>query len=155
MTRWWYSGIWPAGWGLFAWQVLLFALFYETYSYWVHRLLHGRTFSSVHAVHHRSTRVTPWTAYSVHPVEAVLIGITAPLFILLLPLSLGVAFSLHIMGMVFTIFIHSNFQLRANRTLARLLSASAYHVRHHQNGQVNYAFTTALWDRLMGTKKAS
>jgi len=66
-------------------EVLVFTLFYETYSYFVHRLLHTKQFRKPHSVHHYSVRTTPWSAYSVHPIEALLIGMECTAFYVDIP----------------------------------------------------------------------
>jgi len=101
-------------------QIIGFVIFYESYSYLVHRIMHLKFLSKYHYVHHKSVRVTPWSAYSVHPVEAFFISISAPLFMLLLPLSLSVALTLHIFGMMFTILLHCNLQYTANNFLLKV-----------------------------------
>src|SRR5690606_31004983 len=89
VTRELFSSVWPETLIAFVAQVAAFSIFYEVYSYFVHRLLHGRLSVKMHGVHHGSVRVTPWSAYSVHPVEAVFIGLSAPLYMALFPWSLG------------------------------------------------------------------
>ncbi len=153
LTRFWYTGIWPQSMSEVVTQSVLFLLFYECYSYFIHRLLHHRWFIRVHRIHHQSVRVTPWTAYSVHPIEGLFIGISAPLFMLMLPLSLGLALCFHLLGMVFTIFIHSNFQLNGRSLIKSLLSGATYHVQHHQNGQVNFGFINPLLDWIFQTRR--
>lgn len=150
-TRELYSDLWPNTVFNFVWQVLVFSVYYETYSYFVHRVLHTKHFSKYHAVHHWSVRVTPWSAYSVHPVEATLIAISAPIFMAIFPLSLGVAFVLHIMGMVFTITLHSNYQFANGRFSGYML----YHQFHHSRGSVNFGFVNKYWDTLLKTKRCS
>jgi sterol desaturase/sphingolipid hydroxylase (fatty acid hydroxylase superfamily) len=146
--------IWPNT--LLDWliQIVVFTLFYETYSYFIHRLLHHNWLTKYHAVHHSSVRVTPWTAYSVHPIEAFCIGISAPLFMLLFPLSLGVALIFHVFGMMFTIFLHANLTSNNQFSLVKLIFAYPQrHAMHHKNGRVNFGFVNSFWDSLFSTIK--
>jgi len=152
LTRELFYQLWPETLLSFIFQFVLFAAFYETYSYFVHRLLHLRPFSKIHFVHHHSVRVTPWSAYSVHPVEAMFIAISAPVFMLIFPLSLGLALTLHVFGMLFTILLHSNFQYTGkNRLLSLVFSYPAYHSSHHSDGNVNFGFVNQLWDSVCNT----
>lgn len=152
-TREVYSTVWPGSLTALVLQVAAFIIFYETYSYFIHRLLHTRQLIRIHAVHHRSTRTTPWSAYSVHPIEAGFIGISAPLFMLLVPMSIGVAFILHFSGMFFTIFIHSNLALRETNAATRLANTlPRQHALHHQVGNKNFGFVNSVWDGLFNTK---
>lgn len=151
-TRFLFHSIWPESLISLILQITSFAIFYETYSYFAHRLLHTKYLVKFHSVHHISVRVTPWSAYSVHPIEAVIIGVSAPIFMCLLPLSLGVALILHISGMMFTILLHSNYQYSSSTSILRnLFSYSNYHSRHHQLGNANYSFVHRFWDYVFKT----
>ena len=51
----------------------LFLLTYETYYYWMHRVMHiPFIFKKVHKVHHASIHPTVFTSFSFHPWEALL-----------------------------------------------------------------------------------
>ena len=152
LTRSLFNNIWPETVLNFAVQLIVFSLFYESYSYFVHRLLHIRLFSKAHSVHHSSMKVTPWSAYSVHPIEALFIGASAPLFMFLFPMSLSVILALHIFGMVFTMLLHSNFMV--NNSLMFSSTINNYttgHVLHHQKGVVNFGFVNSFWDKVFKT----
>ncbi|UTA46704.1 sterol desaturase family protein [Simiduia sp. 21SJ11W-1] len=149
LTRTLADALWPTSVGMAALQALGFILFYEVYSFVVHRLLHTPLFRRIHRVHHRSVVTTPWSAYSVHPVEAALIGLSAPLYMLALPLSLGVAFVLHFAGILLTIGLHANITHRRQHTWG--LPAIARHGAHHTRGNVNYGFTQPLLDKALKT----
>ncbi|TQV87168.1 sterol desaturase family protein [Aliikangiella coralliicola] len=153
ITRELFDLVWPSSFLSLISQIIIFVLFYETYSYFVHRLLHTKPFLKVHGVHHRSVRVTPWSAYSVHPVEALFIGMSAPVFMSLFSLSLGVALVLHVLGMMFTILLHSNFRLSmSNSILNQVGNYPAYHSSHHILGKVNFGFVNSFWDRCFKTR---
>lgn len=134
-------------------EIVTFTIFYETYSYFVHRLLHLKLFIKVHAVHHQSVRTTPWSAYSVHPIEAVLIGMSAPLFMLIFPVHLGIIFVFHMFGVVFTLIIHSNLKLNGSNILCKLFNRyTQYHGAHHSLGIVNFGFVNSFFDWCFKTK---
>ncbi len=150
------NNIWPDTVLNFAVQIMVFPLFYESYSYFVHRLLHTSQFRKVHAVHHSSMRVTPWSAYSVHPIEALFIGTSAPLFMYLFPMSLSVILALHVFGMVFTILLHSNFLVKDALLFSSTLNGYTNgHVLHHQKGAVNFGFVNSFWDKIFKTNSVS
>lgn len=128
-------------------QLIVFTCFYEIYSFFIHKLLHHQIFIKFHGVHHRSVRVTPWTAYSVHPVEALFIGLSIPLFMLFFDVALGVAFIFHLSGTVFTMILHSNVILNKYGIIGRTLSYySKSHETHHKNAKVNFGFISPLLD---------
>jgi len=153
--RWLCSGYWPTSWPQGLLQFFAFLVFNNVYAYGTHRLLHLRALMRFHRVHHRSVRVTPWSGYSVHPLEAAVIGATVPLFMLMVPLGVGTAFVLHALGMLFTTCIHCNYELLLSwpeqHWLKRLVNDPAYHRLHHTRGNINYGFTSRLMDRAFGT----
>jgi len=134
-------------------EVLVFTIFYETYSYFVHRLLHIGYFRKAHSVHHYSVRVTPWSAYSVHPIEALFISMSAPIFMLMFPVHLGVIFVFHILGVLFTMVIHSNLKLNGRNVLCQIFNRyTENHCAHHSIGNVNFGFVNSFWDSCFKTK---
>ncbi|WP_261841719.1 sterol desaturase family protein [Aliamphritea ceti] len=134
-------------------EILLFTIFYETYSYFVHRLLHTKLFIKPHAVHHYSVRTTPWSAYSVHPIEALLISLSAPVFMWIFPVHLCVIFAFHILGVIFTMVIHSNLQINNRIFLSGIFNRyTRYHAAHHSIGNVNFGFVYSLLDSYFNTK---
>jgi len=151
-TRELYYMIWPQSIYDFLIQAICFIIFYETYSYFMHLCLHNKLFIKYHSVHHRSVRVTPWSAYSVHPVEAAIIGFSAPFFMMLFPFSLSLALLLHVVGMIFTILLHSNFTYQSKNKLLQWISSYPEYAKHHKYGDVNYGFVGGFWDKMLKTK---
>ena len=148
-----FEGIVPQSWQQLFIEVLLFTVFYETYSYFVHRLLHLKPFIQWHGVHHRSHRVTPWSAYSVHPIEALLICLSAPIFMLIFPVHLAVIFAFHIFGVAFTMVLHSNIILDKRIPLSSLFNTyTLRHAAHHHKGNVNFGFVNTFWDKRLKTQ---
>jgi len=148
-----FENVWPTSILNFVLQLIIFSIFYETYSYFIHRLLHTPLLRFAHSIHHSSVRVTPWSAYSVHPIEAFFIGTSAALFMCFFPMSLSLILALHIIGMIFTMFIHSNFVLNDSIFLSKVFNRyTSGHSLHHQKGIVNYGFVNSFWDRVFKTK---
>lgn len=148
-----FEGIWPTSLFLLLVQIIGFTVYYECYSYLVHRLLHSKKLIKIHAVHHRSVVVSPWSAYSVHFIEALMIGMSAPFYMLFFDISLAVVFAFHLFGMVFTIAIHSNLQLNSQNLIARLINQyTHYHANHHRAVNVNFGFINSLLDRIFKTR---
>ncbi len=152
ITRFLYNNIWPESALSLVIQLLAFTAFYETYSYFIHRLLHLKIFRSVHFVHHKSVRVTPWSAYCVHPIEAAFIAFSAPIFMYLFPMSLSVILTFHVIGMAFTMLLHSNFSFDRKTIASKMVNTyTTGHALHHHKGSVNYGFVSPLWDMLFKT----
>lgn len=148
-----FDGIWPeslVGWVM---QVGLFLIFYETYSYFVHRVLHLKCFVRFHSIHHLSVRVTPWTSYSVHPLEATFITLSVPIFLLFSSLGVGLAVMLHVFGMIFTILLHSNYTYKSSIIwVSPVFGYSENHALHHARGNVNFGFIHVFWDWVFDTR---
>ena len=72
--------------GLAVIPLLLFA--HDAYFFWVHYLMHSRRFWRVshHRVHHQFHNVSPWSAFSVHPVEGFIELLFRPVLLMLIPL---------------------------------------------------------------------
>lgn len=155
LTRQWFAAIWPASLLELLSQLLMFTVYYELYSYFVHRLLHLPLLRKIHGVHHRSTTVTPWSAYSVHPIEALLIGLSAPLFMSWWPMSLSLVLAFHMLGMLFTMMLHSNLALNGRGMLVQMVNGYCHsHALHHQRGNVNFGFLNRYLDKIFGTGAA-
>lgn len=150
------NSIWPASWQQALWQIGGFLLLNDFCAYWTHRLLHTPGFSKYHSAHHRSKRVTPWSALSMHPVEALLTQI--PYFIFLaalwladLPMGIGTLLGLQLILMIGQANSHSNYDPFAGRGWPLLKRQTLFHQRHHQFGRDNYGYMGPHWDRVFHT----
>lgn len=153
------STTWPASWPQAAWQVVGFLLLNDFCAYWTHRLLHVPGFSKYHSAHHRSKRVTPWSALSMHPVEALLAQI--PYFIFLgicavadQPMGIGTLLGLQSILMIGQANSHSNYDPLAGLDgWALLKRQTLFHQRHHRYGRDNYGYMGPHWDHLFHTEE--
>lgn len=148
--------LWPTSWQQALWQVGGFLLLNDFCAYWTHRLLHVPGFSRYHSAHHRSKRVTPWSALSMHPVEALLTQ--APYFIFLgilwladLPMGIGTLLGLQLILMIGQANSHSNYDPFGGRGWPFLKRQTLFHQRHHQFGRDNYGYMGPHWDRVFRT----
>ena len=128
-------------------------LIWNDVHFWInHRLLHTRWFKRFHGDHHRSVVVTPWSTYSFHPVEAMMLG-----NVILLPMVLhDFAFWSLASVPVFSIFLnavgHANYEFFPKVGPRHPLAASRRHHLHHARPAGNYGFALAFMDQIMGTK---
>jgi Delta7-sterol 5-desaturase len=143
-----------AFWGNEVWFVvwlLLLTIFSSAHFYWVHRLLHWPPiYARVHALHHRSINVGPWSGLSMHPVESVLYA-SAVLIHFVIP-SHPVIFLVHIyIKMIGPAFSHAGFEsLLAGDT--KLVDAGDFHHQlHHRFFECNYGTAETPWDRWFGS----
>lgn len=149
--------LWPNSLLQAAWQIGGFLVLNDFCAYWTHRLLHTRGFSKYHSAHHQSKRVTPWSALSMHPFEALLAQI--PYFIFLgalwganLPMGIGTLLGLQFILMIGQANSHSNYNPLATLDGWPLLKRQTlFHQRHHQFGRDNYGYMGPHWDHAFGT----
>lgn len=136
----------------FIWAILL----HDTYFYWMHRFMHTRfIYRLCHRVHHRSTNPNPWTAYSFHPVEAVLEAGILPLMAFTLPIHPSVIMSVFIFQILYNVYGHLGFELyprEFHRTrIGKYINTAVAHNLHHSHFTGNYGLYFLFWDRWMGT----
>jgi Delta7-sterol 5-desaturase len=110
-------------------------MFNELHFMACHRLLHTRwLYRHVHSVHHRSTTPSPFTTYSLHPIEAFMLG--SVMIPILLVASLDVVTL--VVWPVISIFF--NTLGHAAHTLPFGAQASRDHHAHHTKGREHYGF---------------
>lgn len=143
-----------------AWLFLgpvLFLLAQETYYYWVHRWMHRPgIYEHVHKWHHESIETTAWTAFSFHPLEAVLQAAYIPIAAMLIPMHafafLGL---LGIMTLSATIN-HAGVEIFpaswVRIPFLRGLIGATHHDVHHKRAKYNFGLYFTFWDKWMGTE---
>jgi len=137
-------------------QTVLYFLLFDLYFYTVHRVLHvGIVYDWVHEVHHRSVMPNPLTAFSVHPVEALLTGGFLPLALTLFHFHLYAVALVSLHGTVNSILLHTGHEVfprwwYTNR-LSRWFVTPSFHDAHHSEIAGNYGIITTIWDRVFGT----
>lgn len=131
-------------------------LLQDTCFYFIHRLFHHPLlFKRLHYGHHRSKAPTPWTAFALDPMEALLQGMFLVGVVFIVPLHwLVLAFLLMTMT-IWAVLNHLGFELFPssfpNHWLGRWLIGSTHHSIHHRNYAVHYGLYFTFWDRLLGT----
>jgi lathosterol oxidase len=129
---------------------------WDAWFYWTHRAMHSRLlFRLFHRTHHQSPNPTPFTAYSLDPLEALTYAVFLPLVSFLYPIHPAVYAAFMATQFGVNLMIHSGFELFPRKFAESrwnwLLSSATSHVMHHQYGSGNYGFCFQFWDRLMGT----
>jgi Delta7-sterol 5-desaturase len=122
----------------------------EIHFYCMHRLLHTRwLYRHVHRIHHESVVPTPFSTYSFHWLEAVLLGSVMILPMLFYKFSAPAILALPAMSIAFNTIGHSNYNLFAGRPAMH--SASLEHAMHHLRVSGNYGFYLPFLDAWAGT----
>ncbi len=149
------------GWAPWELAALFIALLVlnDVWFYATHRLLHSEwLFKHVHSVHHRSVDVSPFTSYSFHPVEALLLTAWLVPVVLLFPIPLPLLGAMQLVGLFNNINAHLGYELQP-RWFIRVppfswLTSSTFHNLHHAQVKGNYGLMLRVWDRVFATERA-
>jgi ring-1,2-phenylacetyl-CoA epoxidase subunit PaaE len=144
---WWYEIV----------SVVVLLLLSDTWFYWVHRALHHpKIYKFIHAEHHKSLDTTPFTTYSFHILEGLLLTIWVIPTVMVLPvslLSLGITQTL---GLFNNIKSHSGYEFYpkffAHVFPLNILVTSTNHNLHHTRFNGNYGLIIRFWDIVCGTE---
>lgn len=129
----------------------------DTYFFWLHYLMHRPELRKIshHHIHHASHNVSPWSAFSVHPIEGFFEILSRPLILIFIPLHpysiaafLIITFALNIIGHSGYEFFPRNYP---QSIFSKFNSCATFHYLHHQNGDSNFSLFFNFWDRIMGT----
>jgi lathosterol oxidase len=138
---------------------LLFLASQETYYYWTHRWMHlPGVYERVHAWHHESIETTAFTAFSFHPLEAILQAIFFPLVLLVLPLHVYVFFLLLALMTLSATINHAGVEVFpaswSRIPMLRRLIGATHHDLHHKQARTNFGLYFTYWDEWMGTESS-
>jgi lathosterol oxidase len=152
-----YAHIADYGWPYWFASVALAILIHDAYFYVTHRAMHHpRLFKLVHRVHHLSTTPSPWAAYAFGPLEAVVVALTLPLIMLVVPMHLSAVFVFLIYMIAMNVIGHLGIELYprwfVRSRWTRWYSTSTHHNLHHRDFRGNYGLYFTWWDRLLGTQ---
>lgn len=145
------------GWPSIALGLIAFLIFNDAWFYAWHRVLHHpRLFRYVHVVHHRSVDVNPFTVYSFHPLEALIMGSAVVPFVLVVPLYLPVLGIAQIIGLTNNIMSHLGYEFLprwyGKVPPFRYMNTATFHSQHHTKVNGNYGLLFRVWDRVFGTE---
>ena len=140
----------------FIFSLILIMLIHDIYFYLSHRMMHNeKIFPIVHSVHHKSTNPTPWTAFSIHPVEAIIQLAWIPFIIMILPLHYYVLMIWSFNMTIFNIIGHLGYEIfpkkLMNYRLGKFIFSSTFHNLHHSSVNCNYGLYLIIWDDLLKT----
>jgi sterol desaturase/sphingolipid hydroxylase (fatty acid hydroxylase superfamily) len=132
-------------------------LLYDLLNYSMHVILHRVPFLwRLHRVHHSDAQVDAATTLRKHPLEVIVVSVTAMAVVYLMGVP-PVAILAHFLIMqVFEFWQHSNIRpLPGQRRLAILINVPELHEVHHSaerdQHDSNYGAVLSVWDRLFGT----
>ncbi len=131
-------------------EILVLILWNEVHFYISHRLLHMPFLRRFHVPHHNSIVPTPWTVYSFHPVEALMLGSVLMLPMLLHDFSVHALVFLPLFSLLINSLGHANYDVNpASRFF--LYQGMRRHQLHHACFNGNYGFMLPFMDKLCKT----
>lgn len=144
------------GWLYFMFLFPVMFIVHDTYFYWCHRLMHHpKLFNLLHLVHHKSTNPSPWTAYSFHPLEALIESGIFIIFIFAFPVHPLHLLIFFLLMFIYNVYGHLGYELypkNFHKTwIGKWINTSVAHNMHHQYFKGNYGLYFMFWDRIMGT----
>jgi Delta7-sterol 5-desaturase len=145
------------GWPLIAATFVGLLIFNDAWFYCWHRLLHHpKLFRHVHAVHHKSIDVNPFTSYSFHWFEGLVLGAWVLPVVLIVPIYIPLLGALHAIGLANNVMSHLGYEFLPRWLLRvpvlRWINTSTFHNLHHSSFKGNFGLMFRLWDRLLGTE---
>jgi len=141
-----------AGAGRIALEILLLVAWNDVHFWINHRLLHTRALRRFHLPHHRSVVTTPFSTYSFHPVEALMLGNVILLPMMLHDFSFWSLLSVPLFSLFFNCVGHANYDFFTRVPYSHWFAASRRHHLHHACYGGNYGFQFTFMDRLFRTR---
>lgn len=141
-------------------SLVLSLLIDETYYYWIHRWLHRPAlFRLIHRVHHQSNISSPWTAFSFHPLEGLLLSVVLPCTLMVLPMH-PVMILVQLVIMSFSSVInHLDIEIYPERfhkhPLGKWMIGATHHSLHHKQFKYNFGLYFTFWDKWKKTESPS
>lgn len=124
--------------------------------FWInHRLLHTRWLRRYHLPHHRSVVTTPFSTYSFHPIEALMLGNVILLPMVVHDFSFWSLLSVPLFSLFFNCIGHANYDFVSSVGYSHWFAASRRHHLHHACYNGNYGFQFTFMDRLFRTRLAA
>lgn len=130
----------------------LLLVLYETYYYWLHRIMHiPIIFKYVHKAHHQSIHPTVFASFAFHPLEAVLQFLFFLIIIFVMPLHYAVLLATLMIMTVSAVINHSGIEIFKSK-ISKHLIGSTHHDLHHEEFKTNYGLYFTWWDKWMKTE---
>ncbi len=144
------------GWGYEVVTVLVLVLVSDAWFYWAHRFMHHPSvYKYVHALHHQSLDVNPFTSNSFHLVEAILLTLWIIPLMMLMPISATALGVVQALGAFNNLKSHLGYELYPQLVAVppfNALVTATNHSLHHTQYNGNYGLFFRFWDIVCGTE---
>jgi ring-1,2-phenylacetyl-CoA epoxidase subunit PaaE len=137
--------------------VVAFMIFVtDAWFYWLHRFMHRPSvYKYIHALHHKSLDVNPFTSNSFHVIEALALTLWVLPFLYFVPVSpvaLGVVQALGTFNNLKSHLGYEFFPKFFRKPPFNMLVNATNHSLHHTQYNGNYGLFFRYWDILCGTE---
>jgi ring-1,2-phenylacetyl-CoA epoxidase subunit PaaE len=136
--------------------IILLLLASDTWFYWFHRTMHRPSlYKYVHALHHRSLDVNPFTSNSFHVIEAVALTVWVLPFLYFIPVSAKALGIMQALGLFNNLKSHLGYEFFPKffkYPPFNMLVTATNHSLHHTQYNGNYGLFFRFWDIICGTE---
>ena len=131
----------------------------DTWFYWSHRSMHHPSiYKYVHALHHKSLDVNPYTSSSFHIIESLWLTVWVLFLAMVMPISMTVLGIMQVIGTLNNLKSHLGYELFPKYFSAspfNMLVTATNHSLHHTQYNGNYGLFFRFWDIVCGTELKS
>ncbi len=138
-------------WPIFLIEAVVLFLWNEIYFYSLHRIFHLKPLYKFHSDHHFSHVPSPFSAYSFHWTEGLLLGAVMPVVMCFHDFQFLSLMTLPLMSIAMNVLGHSNVDFFPDKSMRHLLSFSKRHSLHHKIPHSNYGFMLPYFDLIFRT----
>lgn len=129
----------------------------ETFYYWIHRWMHRpQVFRYIHRIHHQSNITSPWTAFSFHPVEGILLSVSLPVILMILPMHPAVILVQLTIMTLSSVINHLDIEIYPENfnknKIGKWVIGATHHGLHHKQFKYNFGLYFTFWDKWKKTE---
>jgi ring-1,2-phenylacetyl-CoA epoxidase subunit PaaE len=128
----------------------------DAWFYWCHRAMHHPSiYKYVHALHHKSLDVNPYTSTSFHMIEAVVLTMYILPLALVMPISMAAIGVMQVLGSLNNLKSHLGYEFFPGfftKAPFTILVSATNHSLHHTQYNGNYGLFFRFWDVVCGTE---
>lgn len=136
--------------------VITMVVISDTWFYWSHRTMHHPgIYKYVHALHHKSLDVNPYTSTSFHVIEALWLTVWVLPLAMVMPISMTALGVVQVIGTFNNLKSHLGYELFPDFFRIapfNMLVTATNHSLHHTQYNGNYGLFFRFWDIVCGTE---
>jgi ferredoxin-NADP reductase/sterol desaturase/sphingolipid hydroxylase (fatty acid hydroxylase superfamily) len=136
--------------------IVVMLLVSDTWFYWSHRTMHHPSiYRYIHALHHKSLDVNPFTSSSFHIIESLWLTVWVLLLAIVMPISMTVLGIMQVIGTFNNLKSHLGYELFPkffSLPPFNMLVNATNHSLHHTQYNGNYGLFFRFWDIICDTE---